>query len=142
HVAGWWHWSRRYSNVLFVRFEDMRSDLGAVARRVAEFVGEDLSQAELAEVVRKSDFAYMKEHEEHFEMNPPTPFSVVGGFLRSGRSDRYRDVDEAARERIAGFCRRRLEASGVPVEQLYPDLTEAPPAGRPHDVAGTTAIRA
>ncbi|RMF23333.1 MAG: hypothetical protein D6760_05555, partial [Deltaproteobacteria bacterium] len=32
HVAGWWHWSRRYSNVLFVRFEDMRSDLGAVAR--------------------------------------------------------------------------------------------------------------
>ncbi len=125
HVAGWWEWSRRYSNVLFVRFEDMRADLPAVAAAVARFLGEDLSEAELGEVVRKSDFAYMKEREELFEMSPPTPFSVVGGFLKSGRADRYRDTDDATRRRIIEYCRRELEATGVPIAELYPDIVSA-----------------
>jgi aryl sulfotransferase len=122
HVLGWWQRAQRYPNVLFVHFEEMREDLRTVAARVATFLEEELTEEEFGEVVRKSGFAYMKEHEECFDMSPPTMFSVSGEFLKSGKADRHRDAGESERERIMAFCRRELAGSEYPTARYYPDL--------------------
>ncbi|RMD85419.1 MAG: sulfotransferase domain-containing protein [Candidatus Dadabacteria bacterium] len=126
HVAGWWEWSRRYPNVLFLHFEEMRDDLREAVRRVARFLEEPLSPEELDRVVAKADYAYMKAHEEAFEMSPPTPFSVAGDFMKSGRRDRYRDASPAERRRIIEYCRAELAGSSYPAARFYPELAPAP----------------
>ena len=71
----------------------------------------------------KSGFAFMKAHEERFEMAPPTPFSDPQvSFLKSGRSDRHTDVGPGERARVLAFCRERLRGSPYPAGRYYPDL--------------------
>jgi hypothetical protein len=123
HVAGWWDWSIDRPNVLFVHYEDMLSDLGAQVDRVAAFLDAPLAKEQAGEVTRKSRFAYMKEHEESFEMTAPTYFSMASGsYFASGRADRDQDVGPAERDRIIAFCRERLAGSRYPLEQFYPDV--------------------
>ena len=65
----------------------------------------------------------MKEHEEWFEMAPPTMFSVAGGrFLASGSVKRDQDVTPAIRARILDYCRLGLKDGTYPAAQFYPDL--------------------
>ena len=75
-----------------------------------------------AAVVEKSGFASMKAREEVFEMSVPTPFSVGGTYLPSGRRDRAGDVGPAERERILAFCRERLRGARYPAGRFHPDL--------------------
>jgi hypothetical protein len=132
HVAGWWQRARRKANVLFVRFEDMKSDLVAVARRVAEFLDvRPLTESELAAVAGKCSFAYMRQHADAFEMHPPHLLQEAGAFFVSGRSDRHRDIPPEVGKRIADWCRRECAANSFPVHRLYPDLApdKETPAG-------------
>ncbi len=123
HVAGWWNWSIDRPNVLFVHYEDMLSDLGAQVDRVAAFLDTALAPDERSEVIRKSQFAYMKEREEYFEMASPTYFSMAGGsYFASGRADRDQDVGPAERERIMAYCRKQLAGSHYPLGRFYPDV--------------------
>jgi hypothetical protein len=70
-------------------------------------------------------FRYMKDHEELFEMAPPTMFSVTGGEdLKTGKASRDEDVSPALRERILDYCRRALRGAESPVARCYPDLAE------------------
>ena len=123
HVEGWWRAAQEQPNVLFVHFEEMRKDLGMVVDRVAALLGVKLSAEERDAVIRKSHFDYMKEHEEQFTMAPPTAFKSDDAFLRSGSTDRHRDVGAGERDRIVAFCRQRLRGGTYPVERFYPDLT-------------------
>ena len=122
HVDGWWRASTEHRNVMFVHFEEMRADLGAVVDRVAAFLDISLNSAERAAVVRKSHFDYMKSHEERFTMAPPTPLGSETNFLRSGKADRHADVAAYENDRIAEFCRERLRSAAYPYTQFYPDL--------------------
>jgi hypothetical protein len=122
HVDGWWRASQVHPNVLFVHFEEMLADLPATVDRVAGFLGVSLTAEERAEVVRKSGFDFMKRHEERFSMAPPTPFSVAGEFLRSGKADRDADVLARERETIVAFCRERLRGAAYPAARFYPDI--------------------
>jgi len=122
HVDGWWRWAAERPNVLFVHYEEMLADLPAAVDRVAAFLEAPLEASERAAVVEKSGFAYMKAHEERFEMAPPTPFPAAGSFLKSGRRDRGRDVGPAERERILAFCRERLRGAAYPAARYYPEL--------------------
>lgn len=124
HVAGWWRWAQERSNVLFVHYEEMREDLPAVVVRVAAFLDVELTPEELAEVVRKSEFDYMKANEELFEMAAPNFFSVTEGtFFVSGGRERTQDVTPAARARILAFCRDGLRGSDYPAARFYPELS-------------------
>ena len=123
HVDGWWRWSETRNNVLFVHFEEMTRDLGAVVDRVAEFLGVGLRPAERERIMEKCSFKYMKDHEESFEMAPPTMFSVSGGeFMASGKEKRHEDVTPVVRERIIAYCRETLMASAYPAGRFYSDL--------------------
>lgn len=127
HVHGWWDLSRRRDNVLFVRFEDMKRDLAGVVREVTRFLNRaPLSEAELAQVVRKCGFDYMQEHHEAFEMHPPQLLGSDARLFIRGTADRYQDVPEAMRRRILAWCADRLKESEFPLERLYPEVTRSP----------------
>ncbi len=123
HVAGWWDWSIDRPNVLFVHYEDMLEDLGAQVDRVAAFLDTTPTPDERSEVIRKSRFAYMKEHEEVFEMAAPNYFSMAGGsFFTSGKADRVKDVGPVEREYIHAYCRKQMAGSAYPLGRFYPDV--------------------
>jgi hypothetical protein len=123
HVAGWWRRAHEHDNVLIVTFEEMKRDLPAVVRRVAAFLGmTPLSTAELADVVRKSGFEYMRAHQDSFEMHPPHLLQAGARLFVSGSAERHRDVPDDVRARVAAWAARELREKGVPVEALYPEL--------------------
>jgi hypothetical protein len=125
HVEGWWRLANERDNVLFLHYEHMLDDLDAAVGEVSAFLGVDLSPHERAEVVRKSDYRYMKQYEEHFEMSPPSLLQPVGNgssFFQSGKKDRDRSLSDADRARIAAFCRNRLKDGTYPLAEYYPDV--------------------
>lgn len=126
HVAGWWRRAQAAENVLFVRFEDMRQDLASVVRRVAAFLGvAPLTDDELAEVVRKCGFEYMKRHDHAFEMNPPHLLQTEAELFVRGTADRHKDIPADMRQRVTAWCADGLARSGVSAEALYPELAPA-----------------
>jgi hypothetical protein len=126
HVQGWWRWSQNRQNVLFIHYEEMTENFAFVLDRVARFLGYQLTADEKNRIAEKCSFRYMKQNEELFEMAPPNMFSVIGGgFLASGKSNRYQDATPAIRQRILDYCRQSLRDSDYPVQQFYPDLAPA-----------------
>jgi hypothetical protein len=126
HVNGWWQWSQDRKNVLFVHFEDMKRQPAALVDQVAQFLGVVLTPVERDLVVSRTSFTYMKEHEEYFEMTPPTMFSVrAGEFLASGKEKRHEDVPPEVRDRILAYCRTSLEGAAYPVSRFYPDVVRS-----------------
>ena len=131
HVDGWWQWAATRENVLFVHFEEMKNDFAAVRDRVVRFLGCELTPQERELVTERCTFQYMKDHEELFEMAPPTMFSVASGrFLASGEATRQEDVTPTVREQILAYCRAALANSAYPVRSFYPNLA-VPPGGGP-----------
>ncbi|HYN08776.1 MAG TPA: sulfotransferase domain-containing protein [Vicinamibacterales bacterium] len=125
HVDGWWQWAARRENVLFVHFEEMKKDFAGVRERIERFLGIELTPRERERVDQRCSFQYMKDHEEFFEMAPPTMFSAEGGeFLASGSESRKDDVRPAVRTHIVEYCRRELSSRDYPVARFYPDLAD------------------
>jgi hypothetical protein len=126
HVMGWWDLSRRESNVLFLQFEEMKRDLPAVVRRVADFLGlAPLTEAELGRVVYKCSFDYMQEHREAFEMHPPHLLATDAELFVKGTADRHKDVPKEVRDRILAWCAAEMRDGDFPLERLYPDVAAA-----------------
>ncbi|MGE0354009.1 MAG: sulfotransferase domain-containing protein [Gemmatimonadales bacterium] len=123
HVKGWWDLAQRESNVLFVYFEDMKRDLPAVVRGVAEFLGvAPLNEQELALVVEKCGFRYMQEHQDNFEMHPPHILQTNAELFVSGKADRHKDVPEDVQRRIAAWAAKEMKGNGFPLARAYPDV--------------------
>jgi len=130
HVRGWWERAARDRNVLFVYFEEMKRDLPAVVRRVAEFLGvAPLTDGERGRVVEKCGFAYMQAHQDNFEMHPPHILQTNAALFVRGSADRHQDVPADARQRILAWAAAELAGSGFPLAQAYPDVAAAVPRG-------------
>ena len=128
HVLGWWRWSREQKNVLFVYFEDMKKDLPATIRQVAEFLGvAPLSDEEVASVAHKCGFKYMQDHQTSFEMQPPHILQAREGakLFVSGSADRHQDVPDDVRLRVSSWAARELAGTGFPLQAKYPDVAAA-----------------
>jgi len=123
HVEGWWRASRERENVLFVHFEEMKADLPAVIRRVADFLGiAPLSADELGEVVRKCGFDYMRDHAGAFEMHPPHLLAIDAALFVKGTADRHLDVPADVRSRVSAWCAAQMADSSYPLAERYPDV--------------------
>lgn len=123
HVDGFWRWQAERDNVHFFHFEEMRRDLPAVVRTLAAILHIDLDEEQLARVVEKGSFEYMKAHETQFEMMvPPNFFSAGETFFRSGSARRHEAAGPRQKERIALFCREKLATASYPLSRYYPDI--------------------
>jgi aryl sulfotransferase len=108
HLAGWWA-ERHRPNVLFMTYEEMRSDHFGAVRKIAAFMGVDLTLGELQEVVRQSSFAVMKAAGNKFEPGQPLPWSVKGAMMRRGVSGGSGELLTPQQQRqIDDYCRSEL----------------------------------
>ncbi len=125
HVSGWWELSSR-PNVLFVTYEEMLADLGAMVRRVTAFLELDaLADAELAAVVERCSFHYMQAHQEAFEMHPPTLLGVDVRYFVKGTARRHDDVDPERKRRLLAWAGSLLGGESAPLAGLYPDIVKS-----------------
>jgi aryl sulfotransferase len=126
HVKGWWDRARGNARVLFLHFEDMKKDLPGVVRQVAAFLGvPPLNDTELASVVEKCGFAYMQEHQDHFEMHPPHIMQTNAELFVRGTADRHKDVPPDVRQRTLAWAKAELKDSDYPLASRYPDVAAA-----------------
>jgi hypothetical protein len=121
HIKGWWTRSRSEPNILFVYFEDMKRDLPATIRQVANFLGmTPLSDAEVGAIADKCSFGYMQEHQEAFEMHPPHLLATSAELFVRGSADRHLDVPADARKRVGEWAAREMAGSDFPMGKVYP----------------------
>nr|XP_031843272.1 sulfotransferase 4A1-like [Nomia melanderi] len=112
HILGFWN-RRTDSNVLFLKYEDMKSDLPSVIHRSAKFLNVTLSDDQVKALMEHLSFANMKSnpsvnYEEAVEMNRKLKLiDVDGDFIRSGRVNQWQG--EMAESVIEEFDQQTTE---------------------------------
>jgi aryl sulfotransferase len=112
HVAGFWA-ARHEPNVLFLTYEEMRKDHAGTVRRIAQFMGVELTPAEHASVVEQSSFAAMKAAGGKFEPGRVVPWGQERAMMRRGVSGGSSELlTPEQQQRIDDHCRRELVRLG------------------------------
>ncbi len=123
HAAGFWAWRDR-PNVLVLTYASMKDDLPAAVDRFAAQMGVTLGADARAEVIRRSGFEYMREHEEQF---CPPLLPLRGGIprplmMRRGEARGSSEMLDASQmDEIDRKTRARLRdlGSDLPYDQLF-----------------------
>lgn len=122
HLNSYWQ-VRERANVLFLTYEEMKQDLPGTVSRIAAFLRTDLTPAEHAEIVRKSGFAWMKQHEHQFDTGMIMPWSKpVGRIVRRGAAGGSDELlTPAQQNRIDEHWRAELARLGCdfPYDQAF-----------------------
>jgi hypothetical protein len=133
HLAGYWPW-RDHNNVLFLTFEELKADHAGVVRRIAEFMGVELTDEEFTQVVEKSQFQYMKRMDEKFTPQRPFPFNKhVEGFAVMRKGARGGSSELLSTEQQAAIDRRMKEelqryGCDFPYAQMFETASKETPA--------------
>jgi hypothetical protein len=94
HLRSWWS-QRENPNVLFFTFEHLKQDLSGCVHQVAKFLDIQLTPAAMEKVIHQSSFAFMNEHNSHFDDHflldkrrevCNLPIDVTTSKVRSGKS--------------------------------------------------------
>lgn len=88
----WWR-ERRRENVLLVHYNDLKADLDGEMRRIASFLGIEISEALWPGLVAAAQFDFMREHGA--TLMPRAALSWDSGherFLNKGTNERWREV--------------------------------------------------
>jgi aryl sulfotransferase len=109
------YWERReQSNVLFVHYADLKSDLSGEMHRIADFLGIDVPASQWDDVVDRCTFESMRENGEKIG---PIEMRFEGGakgFIFKGTNGRWRE--ELSSEEVARYEKRAREC--LPVEAV------------------------
>jgi hypothetical protein len=128
HVAAWWA-VRHEPNVLFLTYEELKADHVGSVRRIAKFMGVELTPDELAAVVEQSTFASMKAAVTKFEPGRMVPWAKEGAMVRRGTSGGSGELLTAEQQqRIDDHCRAELRRLGCdfPYDAVFGRRTAAP----------------
>ena len=125
HAAGYWALRDR-PNVLVMPFADMKADLPAMVRTVAQTMRVELTAEQHAKVVERSSFAFMKANDHKFA--PPRMLFTKGRatMVRSGKTGATDELlSREQQARIDAYCMERLAALGsdLPYEDLFEVVT-------------------
>jgi hypothetical protein len=84
-VAAWWP-LRHASNVLLLHFSDMKADHEGSVRKIARFLGFRPTAKQWPKVLEYTSFAWMKAHEDKFELRKAAAVPVLdsGAMVRRG----------------------------------------------------------
>ena len=122
HVASCWQ-VRSRRNVLFLTYEEMKADLPETVRRIAAFMGVELSADEFASVVRQSSFEFMKAINHKFAPGMIVPWAASERtMIRRGTSGGSAELlTPAQQRRIDDHFRDDLAARNCdfPYEHAY-----------------------
>ena len=120
HVLGWWK-NRDAPNILFVKYEDMKTDPTAAVRTVADFIGiKDTTDELIQSVVENSSFSNMKKNPNAnyaWFSGHDKVFSREGQFMRKGEvGDWKQHFTDAESENLDEFVSEKLRGSCLTVQ--------------------------
>jgi aryl sulfotransferase len=122
HILSWWN-IRDLPNVMLLHFADLKADMPAEIRRMAEFLGIGIDESKWELILQHCSFDYMKEHAAQ-----SVPFAGnlwEGGaksFMHKGSNGRWRDVlssedieqyERTANEQLGTECAQWLSSDGI-----------------------------
>ena len=112
HTASFWAWRERPNVLLFI-YNQMKQAPEQCIKQVAETMGVSLTEPQMAQVVERSRFAYMKKHESQFAP-PQMPFVKSRGvMMRSGKSGNSGEMlTKAHQAQVDEFQLQQLQALG------------------------------
>jgi aryl sulfotransferase len=85
-LAAWWP-LRDEPNVLLVHYADLKQEPEGTIRRIADFLGFDVPEASWPTILEHTSFAWMKAHEDKFELRSIADVPVLdpGAMIRKGQ---------------------------------------------------------
>ena len=114
HTAGYWALKDK-SNVLVLSYKKMKADLAGTVNQVSAFLNVDLNEAELASVIERSSFDYMKAIDHKFY---PVDNRMLGmnkdfSMIRSGKAGNASETFSLEQQmRIDDYCQHELKKLG------------------------------
>lgn len=81
-----WFENKDQLPVLYIRYEDLKTDLDSTLQHLADFLGVELTEQKIANIKQHASFEYMKQHETKFGVKEPKEQRMVfDNFIRSGQ---------------------------------------------------------
>ncbi|WP_433989739.1 hypothetical protein SuNHUV7_05430 (plasmid) [Pseudoseohaeicola sp. NH-UV-7] len=112
-LAAWWP-LRNEPNVMFLHYADMKKDHEGSVRKIAEFLGEEPTDAQWEEILEYTSFPWMKQNESKFEAHTAGKVSI----LKSGAMIRQGEVGKAKADGMTDEISQHLRDVG---SQICPD---------------------
>lgn len=117
HVSGWWA-HKDDPNVLFLNYQDLKTDLETELRKIIDFCALDIAGIRIPAILERCGFDFMKAHEEKFDHITALIWEKQyrqHEFLRRGKTG------EGA-ETLSRYHQRLFERSAKACGQENPDV--------------------
>lgn len=118
HVASWWK-ARNDTNILFLRYEDMKVDTAATVQRIIDFLGAQVDQERVAQILDATSKTNMRKWHDTFIAKFLKYMGIMRGeHVRLKGNESVRCTDEQRASMLEKY-EAVLKPLGMPVEYMF-----------------------